>query len=816
VRGLLEEALLAIRALRRAPAFALTVIATLALALGGVTAIYSVLYGVVLEPLPFARPGELLAVEDNFHALALETIPVSPRELLELRQEAKSFSALGGYVGTDVNLTGQGEPRRVSAAAVTPSVLSGVLAVKPTYGRLFDEDEDQDGKSNVVLLGAGFHRRAFGGDPAVVGTSLELDGKANRIIGVLPDACDAGVRARSDGKPHDIWIPLTVPADRLDPAARGGRFLEPFARLAPGVSRAAAAAEMHRIALHFQEAFPESYKRVSGWDITVRPMRDYFVASTAPVLYLLFGAVLLVLLAASANVASLTLARVAARQKELAARAALGATSGRLALHVLIEAIVVAIAGGLLGLVVGRLMIDALLGIRGPAVPWADDAGLDGPVLAVAGLFTFVAGLASGLVPAFHVSRLPPAEVLKESSRASGGKRTGRLRALLVAAQVAVSLALLSGALVLVRSLGHLVEMPLGFEAKGVTVANLSLSETHYSDEATVIHATDRILEGLANAPGIEAAGLTTIAPLSGWSDFNYEVEGEPTPSNELKRNAQVRSVEGRYFDALGIRLLEGRFFERTDSFGGPGVIIVNQTLARGLGGDPLTKTLRMKRTILGPEEPLRVVGVVADTYDMGLDLPPKPFVYLPFTQRPFSAFALVARSRTLDGAATGKAIRAVVNAVDPRQPVFAIRPLVEVVEDSLASRRMALVLFGAFAALGVLLAVLGVYGVTSYSVTQRTQELGVRLALGADEGALIALVVGQALRVVGAGLAVGAVLAVVVGRLLAASLAAVEPFDGAAVLAVAIGLLAAGGVASWLPARRVTRLELSHALRAE
>lgn len=814
-----EDARFAIKSLARVKTYTATVVATLALAIGGVTAVFSVLYAVVLRPLPFPAPDDLVNVYGSFRTVNLPRLPSSANEFLDIRDKNHSFTRVAGYASGSINLTGRGEAVRIAAGWVT-SEFFRVLGVAPSPGRDFAPGEDVLGAPDVVILGAAFHRRVFGGSPDIVGKTIDLDGRPHTVIGIAPSIMDSehriGDLKNDEGEPRDVWVPLTFTAQQLAPRARGGRYIAVIARLKPGATEPGARADMQQLGQSFYDAFPTEYQVASGWAMSCKRIQSAATDRTALTLKLVLGAVGLVLLAACANVASLTLARLASRKREISVRVAVGATAPRIALQFLVESIVLALSGGVLGVIVGRASLDGLVAIAAKTSIMARvDASLQWPVLSFAALTSIATGLIAGAAPAWHAARLSPTVGLREGGRATNASAI-RLRSALVVAQVAVALVLLVGTGMLLRSLVTLATASPGFDAKNAHIGKVALAEPRYIKPADQRRIAESVLTNVRAIPGVELAGLTSVLPLSGWSDWSFQIEGEPPPPT--RPVTQMRSVSGDYFDALGIRLIAGRTLQASDTQDAPDVGVVNETLVRSYfeGKNPLGRRVLFRMTPGGDQwRPFTIVGVVADTRDMGLDEPVQPFFYASFDQYPIGFLGVVARAPKL-GDAVIPAMKQAVAAADPTQPIYDVQKLQDLVDTSLSSRRFTLLLLGVFAALALVLAVIGIYGITSYSVVQRTQEIAVRMAMGADDVAIVRLVLAQSLRLVGIGLFFGAIFAAVLGRFLSSMVYGLEPWDPQAVSIISALLVTAALVAGFVPARRAAALPLANALRTE
>ena len=813
-----EDAHFAYKSLARVPTYTVTVVLTLALAIGGLTAVFSVLYAVVLRPPPFPRSSDIIAVHGHFDVFGMQRNPSSPNEFLDVQNKNHVFSKVAAYTSGSINMTGRGEATRVAAAFASVELIR-LLGVPPALGRDFAPGEDQAGAAPVAILTSSFHRRAFGGDPAAVGQVIELDGKPHTIIGVLPPIYDnqprLGDQTGEDTEARDVWVPLTFTPRQLDPRNRGGRYIKTFGRLLPGQTVASAAADMKSLADSFYTDFPDAYKREAGFTMWVEPLKAYGAGKTGLVLSLLLGAVTLVLLAACANVVSITLARLASRRREIAVRASLGATARRIAMQFLVESVIIAGGAGILGVIIGRAGMDGLLAVSGDNSLRNVDVSFQMPVLAFALSVSVITGIVAGAVPAWHAARLSPTEGLREGGRATGASAM-RLRSMLVVAQVTVALVLLVGTGMMLRSIVNLTASSPGFEPKDVYVGQVALAEPRYTEEPDARRFVQNALERVRAIPGVESVGMSNLLPLSGWSDWSFKIEGDPPLP--VSPDAQTRMVAGDYFQTLGMRLLAGRYLSPSDTHDAPDVAVISELTVKKYfrGRNPLGMRIVYRSSgIAGKPRTYTVVGIVADTRDMGIDEPVQAFVYLPYDQFPQNFAGFVVRAPQL-GASVLPQLRSAIAAVDPTQPVYGMQPLQALVDQSLGSRRFTLLLLSVFAALGLGLAVLGIYGITSYSVVQRTQEIAVRMAMGADDVAIVRLVLTQALRLMGLGLFFGAVLAAVLGRYLASLIYGLSPWDPQAVGFIAATMVLVALVAGWVPARRAAALPLANALRTE
>jgi putative ABC transport system permease protein len=827
-----EDAEFAYRSLARVPTYTTTLVLTLALAIGGITAVFSVLYAVVLRPLPYPNAHELVMLHTHFDRLGLSALQSSPNEFLDVRQQNQSCSKVAAITTDSVNLTGlgrrgqnlrgqdlqgqnpqeQSEAVHIGGARVSADFFR-LFGLAPALGRDFAPGEDQLGAPAVVLLSSSFHRRAFDGAPDAVGQSIDIDGTPHTIIGVLPHQYDRprlGDVTGPNGAGPDVWMPFQFDEGDLGPGTRGSRYVQVFGRLRPDVTFAGASADIDRITESFYRQFPEGYKRESGFRLFLEPLQDYGAGETGRVLWLLLGAVTLVLLAACANAASLTLARLASRRREIGVRAALGATAGRIALTFLVESVIVALAAGVLGIVIGRAALDGLLAVSSASLRDVE-VSFQLPVFAFALGVSGLTGVIAGAAPAWHAARLSPTSGLREGGRSTNASAF-RLRSGLVIAQVAVALVLLVGAAMMLRSIVQLTTASPGFESKDVYVGQVSLAEPRYKEDDSRRRFADTLLERLRATPGVESVGLSNRLPLSDWSSYKLQIEGDPPAP--ISSQAQVRMVGGDYFATLGFELVAGRFLEAGDTRDAPKVAVISErTVAKYFNG---RNPLGMRLTYRGPApSTFTIVGIARDTREMGLDKPIEPFVSVPFDQWTQTSIGIAVRAPKL-GVSALAVLGSAVAAVDPTQPLYGAEPLQDLVDASLGSRRFTLLLLSVFAALGLSLAVLGIYGLTSYSVAQRTQELAVRMAMGADDIAIVRLVLTRVVTLIAIGLLFGALLSAFVGRYLASQIDGLSAWDPPAAGIIAALLVVVAVVAGWIPARRAARLPLAGALRTE
>ncbi len=789
---------IAARTLAKRPGFTAVAALTLALGIGATTVVFSFVDAILLRPLPYADPDRLVLVWDVQPSLA--QAPMSYPEYLDWRAQDRLFEATGALFRNRFSLTGDGEPEQLTGARVSASFLP-MLGVEPAVGRLFAAEEEGPGAPRVALLDHGFWQRRFGGDPAVIGRELTLDGEPTTVVGILP-------RGFSFGDDAAIWMPLRLETEE---APRGLHFLAVIAKLRPGLSLKQARAEADPIAAHFRE----EYSSTHGVDIAT--LRDAVVADTRPLLLLLSGAVALVLLIACTNVAGLLLARTADRGREIAIRLSLGTGRGRLVRQFLIESTLLALVGGVAGVLAAGWGIEALRRAVGDRLPRVDEVGLDLRVLAFALGVSLLTGMAFGLLPALQATRTDLQAVLREGGRGGEpGKLRQVLRTALVVAEVALSLVLLIRAGLLIRSFAAAVDASPGFHPDGLIALDLSLPRARYPEphrQETFYRALE---ERLAALPGVVGVSEVSHLPLSG-RDTNggFEIEGREWPEGE-RPLVDKRVVGVDYFRLMGIPLLRGRGFTETDVEGAPQAMVVSESFAQRYfpDQDPIGKRVDFAWMTEGFQE---IVGVAGDVKHTGLDRLSLPVTYLAYRQQP----ALAARvGRTVvvlaagDPAPVMAAVRAEVHAADPDLPITALRTMDEVMRRSISTRRLITALLTALAAAALVLAAVGLYGLISYLVVQRTHEIGIRMALGAHRSHVLRQVISRGFVLALSGTVVGVAASLALARLMASHLYEVSVTDPPTFAAVPLVLLAAALLASLLPARRAARLDPMAAMR--
>jgi predicted permease len=800
----------ALRSLRRSPTLAIAMILTLALCIGATTAVFSVVYAVLFRPLPFKDPQGLMLFTEVWKGRPGGSVSVG--NWADAKREDRLFEHLVPMSGASVNLAGSDLPENVTGARVGWDFFR-LLGVTPALGRDFLPEEDRPGSDGVVVLSDGLWRRRFGADRSVIGREIRIDGVRRQVIGVMPASMDYTLHD------EELWLPAAFTPTQL--AQHDEHYLMVLGRLKPGVSALKVQPELDQIARGLQERDPQEYDQRG---LTVSSLHGELVGDYRARLFVLLGAVAFVLLIACANIANLLLARATARSRETAIRAAVGAGRRHIVRQALAESLVLATAGGLLGVVAAYWGVAALTAMGPADIPRLQLARVDAPVLLFVLGLTLLAGLIFGLAPAARMAGQLPQEALKEGGRTGSGGRRDRLRSALVVGEIALALVLLTGAGLLIRSAIALNDVDPGFDPRGVLVGRVSLPASGYDSAAVAEQAFERIAERLAAAPGVAAAGLASSAPFEGSGDNGLIPEGRPLEI-QYAIPADFRLVTPGYVQAMGLRLRAGRAFTAQDRAGTQLVMMVNQTLARRAwpGEDPVGK--RVACCEAGPDGTPNwktVVGVVADVHARGLGREAPAEFYLPMAQAPAAAWRWIDRTMTLavrtrgEPMAAAPAMRDAVWAIDRSLPVYDIATMGDRRTASLASSRFSTLLLTAFGGIALVLAAIGVYGVISYGVTQRAQEIGIRVALGAGRARVLRLVVGHAALLTGLGLVLGLAGAMLLSRLMGGLLFEVSPTDPPTLGAGVLVLSAVALVAALVPAERAARLDPSAALRAE
>ncbi|AKS40524.1 ABC transporter permease [Wenzhouxiangella marina] len=803
----------ALRQLLRRPGFLAAVVLTLALGIGANAAIFSMINGLMLKPLPYPQGERLVAVYNTYPLMGLPNAGVSIPDYLDRRDRAEAFEATAMYTWNGMNLTGQGRPERLLALRATPSLFE-VLSVPPAMGRTPGPEHAEPGNDRVAVLSHGLWQQLFGGREDVLGRRLQLNGQSYEVIGVMP----AGfVFPNQDVR---LWIPFAFTPEQMSDQERGTEYSNMIARLRPGASVEQAQSQVDRIHEINREAAPAEVAEFwtnSGFGGRVVDYRSELIGELRGPLMLLQIAVALVLLIACANVANLMLARVNSRQRELAVRSALGAGRKRIVRQLLVESLLLALCGAIGGLAVAHFGLELLLWAGLGSSNALFEIDLDTTVLLFALAVALLTGLLFGVAPALAAARASTSEVLKEGGRGAGGSRSSqRVRSALVIAQVAVAATLLIGAGLLIRSFLAVQSESPGFTQEGLLTARLSLPDDPYGDPATARNLRRALIERIGALPGVEHVGVTSALPFSGnSSQASYSIEGYEPPPGESQPHGSIRLVDGGFFRAMQISVLEGRVFEESDDPEVP-LAVVDELLAQRYFPDGTAIGQRIGLSTEQGQRWFTIIGVVAPVRHGGLDeQPSKETYYLPFGTRAVSSPSLVLRS-SLAPSALVDPLRAAIHEIDPNLPLTRIQAMEELIDVSLQTRRAPMLLLVVFAGVALVLSAVGIYGVLAYSVSQRTGELGVRMALGAQIGDVLRLVLRQGGRLVAIGLAIGITLALLLSGLIAAQLHGVSRFDPAVMGLVVVFLGAVALIACLLPAWRASRVDPIEALRQE
>ncbi|MCW5981447.1 MAG: ABC transporter permease [Bryobacteraceae bacterium] len=820
MRVFVQDLRYGLRTLARNPGFTAVAVLALALGIGANTAIFSVVNGVLLRPLPYRQPDRLMRLSETSPDFA--TMAVAYPNFVDWNGQTRTFSGLAAFRWEDYDVTGEGRPEHLSGKMVSADFFR-VLGINPALGRDFDPAADRLGSAPVAIIGGGLWQRRFGSSPAAVGSQLILNGQSFSIVGVAPPDFQFEGRA-------DLYTLLEQWDDILARSREMHPGLYVVGRLKPGVTKAQAQAEMDAIAGRLAEAYPKSNSRHG---VKIAPLTDATVGNVRPILLVLLGAVGFVLLIACANVANLLLARFTGRQKEIAIRAAIGAGRGRLVRQLLTESVALALAGGAAGLAVAHWGTRAAVAAVPGGLPRMENIGVDGWVLAFALGVSLLTGLVFGLAPALHVSMTDLHETLQEGSRGSSAGRR-RLRNLLVVSEVAAALVLLSGAGLMLRTMQSLGGVDPGFNPSNVLTFSVGLSPANVSSGDRILQTFQQMVERVESAPGVKRAAVSSLIPLSGNdSEIPFYVHGRPRPASQGDMSwALLYVTSPGYLEAMRIPLLRGRYIEDRDMSRGTHIAIIDEVMARTFfpNEDALGKSIVIADLsgALGPEvsTPMEIVGIVGHVNHWGLDndgaAPVRSELYLPLSQVPEPFMKGVAGSSAFvvrtgaDPLATLPAVRAAVLEAGHDQPVYGVRTMDQIVSASFADRRFCMLLLGIFAALALLLAAVGIYGVISYTVAQRTREIGIRMALGARQADVLRVVVGQGMLPVLAGLALGLAASFGLTRLMTGMLYGVSAGDPATLIGVALTLTAVALVAILVPARRAARVAPVAALRSE
>jgi putative ABC transport system permease protein len=813
---LLQDIRYTTRKLLRTPGFTFIAVATLALAIGSTTAIFSIINGVLLKPLPFEKPDQVVLVASTSSRDAGNSpVPMSGPDFMDYKEQSRSFVGMAPYQANPVNLTGDGtQPVRLQGAQVGANFFD-LLGVRAARGRTFAQGEDAQGAPRVAVLSDRLWQKQFGGDPRIVGQTITLDGNVYTVVGIAPASLNFPART-------EIYLPYVFPNYLLDPSNRGAHSFMAIARVRDGIPVETASRELATIAARLAKQYPESN---TGFGAVAVPLQERIIGNVDRPLYAMFGAVAFVLLIACANVANLLLVRASARESEMAVRTALGAGRGRIVRQLVTESVMLSLAGAVVGSAMAAWAVDAVVAFGPRGLPRLDEVVIDGRVLLFTGGVAVLTGMLFGLVPALHAARPDIAQMLRESVRGSSRGGTHRTRSALVITEMALAVVLLVGAGLLIRSFVRLIGVDPGFRPENVVAFNVSLPDSKYPLERDARAFVQSVSDRLRQAPGVSEVGVVFGRPLEQGAIMRtgFEIEGQPPSTPNNRRIAEVHPATPSFFRAMGIPLVRGRVYtEDENRLGGPPAVVISQALANKFfpNEDPMGKLLTFgithdtaatgqgAVTVAG-----RVVGVVGDIRQRDLTTDYYPTAYVPYNTFPIGFVSFVIRS-TADAQLVQTAAKAAVREVDHDLPMFNLTTMKQAVSDSVAQPRFYMMLLGAFAVIALLLAALGIYGVISYTVSQRTRELGIRIALGASRQKVERLVIGQGVWLTAAGIAIGVVAATFLTRVIASMMFGVEQTDPVTFAVVPITLVAVAMLASWLPARRASRVDPVIAMR--
>ncbi|MDX2044007.1 MAG: ABC transporter permease [Acidobacteriota bacterium] len=799
---MMQDLRLGLRMLRTQPGFTVVAVLALALGIGATTLIFSVVNAVLLRPLPLSEAERVVRIGEAHNGSEITTAQFSYANFLDLGEQTETLESIAASRFWFATLTDNGEPEQVAGTMVSANYFA-TLGATPLRGRTFTKEEDQPNAASVVLLSHALWQSRFGSDETIIGKTIQVSGNSTTVVGVMPP----GFAFPGQSK---LWVPLRATGSLRN--NRRSHLLQVVGRLRPNATQAQAEAELEVMAARIEQQAPGVDPNLK---INAVNLQANLVAPLRPALLVLLGAVGFLLLIACANVANLLLARAASREKEMAIRAALGAGRWRLARQLLIESVLLAGLGGVVGMLFAVWGTKLIAPLDPASFPRINEVAVDASVLGFALLVSLLTGILFGLAPVWQLPKQGLHATLKEGGRGSTGTARGRLRQALVVSEIALTLVLLIGAGLLINSFVKLMQVNRGFDSTNVLTVNVTLPFAKYDDDARSIAFVRQMLERVSAIPGVAAASTTTALPFSGGAATSFVIEGRPSVNGEKEPIADIRSVAANYFRTLAIPLRAGRVFTERDNETAPRVMIINEEMARRYwpNESPIGRRVTMKDW----GDPLtgEVVGVVGDVKSDGLDADLRPMIYWPFAQFPNNFNNLVVRTAG-DPLSVANAVKTAVWSVDAAQPLASLRTMEDVIANSIAPRRFNLLLLGSFAALALLLASVGIYGVMAYTVSQRTHEIGIRMALGASRRSVLRLILRQGLRLTGIGIALGLLAAMLLTRLLQSLLYGVSVTDPLTFAGVAFLLAAVSLLACWIPARRATKVDPLMALRHE
>jgi putative ABC transport system permease protein len=800
------------RTLTRKPGFTFVAIIALALGIGANTAIFSVVNSVLLRPLAYYEPERLVVINHDYPKINLKA-SVSAIGYTHYRDNAKSFESVAATTGGGFNLTGGGDPEMVNGSPVSHNFF-GALGASAALGRLFLPEEDQPGKNKVVVLSHAFWQRRFGGDPGIVNKNITLNDESYTVVGVMPPSFQFG---RELGQVIDLWTPIAFTPEQLSYNRLTNENLFVFARLKPGVTIAQAQAELDTIAANLRQQYLPWAATRNEWGLTTQSLGELVVGNIRQALWILMGIVGLVLLIACANVANLLLARAADRQKEMAIRTALGAGRWRVIRQLLTESALLAVIGGTIGLLLAWAGLRSLVNVDQVQIPRAYQIGLDWRVLAFTLGVSLLTGIIFGLVPALQTSKTDLHETLKEGGRSGSSGARAWVRNTLVVLEMALALVVLVSAGLLMRSFWRVQQVNPGFAPQNVLAMSLGLPMTKYREPAQRANFYKELLQRIRALPGVQSAGANSILPLSGNnSSGSFQIEGRVAPPGQSSPHGDRWAATTDYFSTMKIPIVRGRFFDDRDTMESQPVAIIDETMQRKYwpNEDPVGKRITFQSRDGNPIW-REIVGIVGHVKHNGLEGESRVQYYIPHSQTQNPFMGLVVRT-TVDPASLSGAVRGAISSLDKDLPVFRVKTMEQFVIDSTAQRRFAMTLVGIFAALALALAAVGLYGVLSYSITQRSHEIGIRMALGAQVRDVLRLVVGQGMLLALAGVVLGGVAAFLLTRLMANLLFNVTPGDPLTYATIAFLLTLVALLACLVPARRATKVDPIESLRYE
>jgi putative ABC transport system permease protein len=806
---LIQDLRFGIRMLLQKPGFTIVALIALALGIGANTAIFSVVNTILIRPLPYTESDKLVWIWEENPASDIKREPASGPNFTDWKNQNSVFENMTGFTKYNPILTESGEPERITGTIVSSSFFD-VLKAQAAMGRTFLPEEDQKGKDKVVVLSQGLWQRRFGADPKILGNSIKLNGNSFTVVGIMPPSFENPLPGEQTKA--ELWVPIGFDLTKM---GRRGDFLNVIGRLKPGISIEQARAELKTIAGRLEQQYQSTN---AGWSVTVLSLHERFVGDVKPALIVILGAVGFLLLIACANVANLLLSRATARQKEIAIRNALGAGRSRIIRQLLTESLILSIAGGAIGLLLALWGVEALVAFSPGNIPRIDKVTLDNRVLGFTLGISFLTGVLFGLIPALHASRSDLNEALKEGGRSSTeGIKRNKIRNMLVVSEIALALVLLIGSGLMVKSFLKLQQVNPGFNPDNLLTMQFTLPRSKYKETHQLQAFYQQLIEKVKSVPGIQNAAVVGTVPLSGGGDvLSFNIEGRPLPPLDKGLDSESQVISSEYFSTMGIKLLKGRYFTEQDTKDSQKVAIINEAMAKRYwpGEDPIGKRITQDDP-LNTTNWLSIVGIVEDVKHNTLDEVTYPQMYEIYTQRVKPNLCLVAKT-TGDPLNLASAIRGEVQSLDKDQPLYNVKSMESLLSSSIAGHRFNTFLIGIFAAIALILTAVGIYGVISYSVNQRTNEIGIRMALGAQQNDVFKLIVGQGLKLALLGVAIGLAGAFTLTRVLYSLLFGVSTTDLITFTVVPIIIVAVALIASFIPARRATKVDPTIALRYE